>query len=916
MTLKQTLKEKLFPSLKHEEDSLAYWRERILFAMLGCGILLSPVVFPPTLIMLVRERLWALVVIDTIVLAAGLYLFFSKRFSYRFRALGSLFLLYCIGAGVLANVGPISGATAWLFGFAVMTGLLLGLRAVCAAIAINLITLIVFGYFILTGHIVFPALAVFNMERGLVILVNFLFTNTVAAMSAAVMVRGLEIISRRQQETVASLHRKIEEHQVSEKALRESEENFRQAEKAAKLNESRLETLLQLYQMTGDHLSEIAEFVMEQAVRLTNSTIGYIAFLNDDETVLTMHAWSTLARKQCRIQDKPIEYAVADTGLWGEAVRQRRPVITNDYPAECPFKKGIPEGHVLIQRHMNVPCFDGNRIVVLAGVGNKQSDYNESDVLQLNLLMIGMWRIIQRKRAEEALRSEKERFRILLQQAPFGMVLVDKTGKFTYANTRFTEIFGYDLNDIPDGRTWFRLAYPDPEYRRKVIGSWKDDLARHGDLQQRPRIFDVVCRDGRKKVIHFMPVRLESGENLVSFEDITGRMALEDQLRHAQKMEAVGTLAGGVAHDFNNLLQGIGGYAQILLMDKTADDPAYTKLKGIENSVERAAKLVRQLLLFSRKAVSERRNLNLGQEVALAVRILERTIPRMIDIEIHSSSRLWTVKADPVQIEQMILNLGVNAADAMPDGGKLILQAENMTIAQNELIQYPDAKPGKYVLITVTDTGIGMDPETVHHIFEPFFTTKVVGKGTGLGLSSVYGIVVSHGGLIQCDSRSGRGTTFRIFFPAIETETADILSAAPDKALTGGTETILIVDDEADIRDLVSQMLGRYGYSVMAAASGEAALQRHAECDARIDLTILDLSMPGMGGFRCLQELLKMNSHAAILIASGYSVDAQITRSLESGAAGFIQKPYQMSELLNRVRDILDKDQPVGQVGR
>ncbi len=907
MTIKQFLKEKLFPPLKHAEDSLAYWRERILYAILACGLVLSPVIIPSTLEVIVMERLWVLGAIDAGVLIGSIYLFFSRHLSYQYRALGTLFFFYGIGAGVLANIGFASGAMAWLFGFAVMTGLLLGLKAVCIALVINIITLIGIGYLVASGKLVTLLPADMGMDMLLTGMVNFLFIKVVVSVSAAVMVRGLEIISRRQQETAASLHRKIEEHQESEKALRESEENFRQAEKAAKLNESRLETLLQLYQMTGDHLSEIAEFVMEQAVRLTNSTIGYIAFLNDDETVLTMHAWSKLARKQCRIQDKPIEYAVAETGLWGEAVRQRRPVITNDYPAECPFKKGIPEGHVPIQRHMNVPCFDGNRIVVLAGVGNKQSDYNESDVLQLNLLMMGMWRIIQRKRAEEALRSEKERFRILLQQAPFGMVLVDKTGKFTYANTRFTEIFGYDLNDIPDGRTWFRLVYPDPEYRKKVIGSWKDDLKLHGNLQHQPRIFDVICKDGRKKVIHFLPVRLESGENLVSFEDITGRMALEDQLRHAQKMEAVGTLAGGVAHDFNNLLQGIGGYAQILLMDKTADDPAYTKLKGIENSVERAAKLVRQLLLFSRKAVSERRSLNLGQEVALAVRILERAIPRMIEIGIHSSSRLWTVKADPVQIEQMILNLGVNAADAMPDGGKLVIQTDNMAVTPNEAIQYPDAKPGKYVLITVTDTGTGMDTETLNHIFEPFFTTKVVGKGTGLGLSSVYGIVVSHGGFIECDSQSGKGTTFRIFFPAIETETADILSAAPDKALTGGTETILIVDDEADIRDMVSQMLGRYGYSVTAAASGEAALQCHAECDARIDLTILDLSMPGMGGFRCLQELLKMNSHAAILIASGYSVDAQITRSLESGAAGFIQKPYQMSELLNRVRDILDK---------
>ena len=513
----------------------------------------------------------------------------------------------------------------------------------------------------------------------------------------------------------------------------------------------------------------------------------------------------------------------------------------------------------------------------------------------------------ERLRAEKALSFERERFETLLQQAPFGMLLVDQTGRFTYANFKFTEIVGYDLNDVPNGRTWFRRAYPNPEYRKQVISSWKNDLERYRVGEHRPRVFDVVCKDGRKKVIHFIPVNLETGENLVACEDITERMMMEDQLRHAQKMEAVGTLAGGVAHDFNNLLQGIGGYAQLLLMDKSPANPDYVKLKYIEKLVERAATLVRQLLLFSRKADSERRPLDLVGEVASAVRILERTLPRMIEIETHSTGRLWTIQADPVQIEQVLLNLGVNAADAMPDQGKLCIQMQNMTLDIQDVHKHFDARPGNYVLLTVSDTGIGMDPETVKHIFEPFFTTKSIGRGTGLGLASVYGIVKSYGGHIQCHSEPDRGTTFRIYFPAVAAQNADTVPDATDIVTREGTETILVVDDEPDIRNLISQMLRRFGYTVIHASNGEEALRCHAERKESIALTILDLGMPGMGGFRCLQELLHVDAQARILIASGYSADVMVKKALKSGAVGFIGKPYQLTELMNRIRDILDE---------
>ncbi len=515
--------------------------------------------------------------------------------------------------------------------------------------------------------------------------------------------------------------------------------------------------------------------------------------------------------------------------------------------------------------------------------------------------------LAERKRAEVSAHYERERFQTLLQHAPIGILTIDKTGRFTYANPKFAEIFGYGLTDVPDGRTWFRLAYPDPQYRKQVIDDWKNDLKAIRPGEQRPRVFDVVCKDGGRKTINFIPVSLETGENLIVCEDITERLTLEDQLQHAQKMEAVGILAGGVAHDFNNLLQAISGYTQLLLMDKIDGDPDYSRLQSIEKAIARAAQLVRQLLLFSRKEAAARRNVNINQEIGQVVRILERAIPRMIEIELRPGSRLWTMKADPAQIEQALLNLGINAADAMPDGGRLVIQTRNVVMAENHARQHIGAPPGNYVLLSVSDTGCGMDKETLSHIFEPFFTTKGIGKGTGLGLASVYGIVKGHGGYIHCESSSGQGTTFTIYLPAIGHEDADAFPHSLETPPEGGTETILVVDDVPDIRRLTSQTLQRFGYTVLTADSGEEALQIHAERKVPIDLTILDLGMPGIGGNRCLRELLAGNPSAKILIASGYCADDTVKKALEAGAAGFIGKPYQITELLTRVRGLLEE---------
>ena len=429
---------------------------------------------------------------------------------------------------------------------------------------------------------------------------------------------------------------------------------------------------------------------------------------------------------------------------------------------------------------------------------------------------------------------------------------------------------------------------------------------------------DSNSKDGLTQIHSIAELVLDDSGNPVKvtgvIQDITERKRMEKekenlqvQLQQAQKMEAIGTLAGGISHDFNNLLQAINGYAQLLLMDKQNEDPEYKSLKAIQDAGFRASDLVRQLLLFSRKADSTQRPIELQQEVEQAKKILERTIPKMIDIQVHTGARLWSINADPVQMGQMLLNLGTNAADAMPDSGRLLFEIENATLDDDYTNRHLGALPGNYVLLSVSDTGEGMDKETQEKIFEPFFTTKEIGKGTGLGLASVYGIVKSHKGYITCYSEVGLGTTFKIYFPAIVKPEVRETRDGERKPIPRGAETILLVDDEESIREFAQQALMKFGYTVMTASTGEEALERYSTKPNEIDLIVTDLGMPGMGGHRFLQELIRLNPAVKVIIASGYAISGQVKQSMEAGAMGYVGKPYQLADLLKTVREVLDE---------
>ncbi|MBU1741703.1 MAG: response regulator, partial [Proteobacteria bacterium] len=421
-----------------------------------------------------------------------------------------------------------------------------------------------------------------------------------------------------------------------------------------------------------------------------------------------------------------------------------------------------------------------------------------------------------------------------------------------------------------------------------------------GDVKWLQASMVVVDWEGRSAILAIMNDVTESIKARLEINK------LQDQLSQSQKMEAIGTLAGGVAHDFNNILQAISGYVQLLLVKRDESDADYGALSEIDASVERAGQLIRQLLTFSRRIERALEPVDLNQEVLHACQFLERTIPKMILIENRLAGDLKQVSADKTQINQILMNLGSNASHAMPEGGRLVIETGNIHLDEFHCRANPDLEPGEYVFLRVSDNGHGIEEATIKHIFEPFFTTKGLGQGTGLGLATVYGIVTAHSGHVTCQSQVGQGTSFAIYLPAIETQPHKRAEEAGLEAEhLGGSETILLVDDERAILDAAEEMLHHYGYQTITASSGEEALDKYRTKGALIDVVILDLGMPGMGGQSCLKKILEFDPAARVIIASGYSAEGQIEEVIQSGAMDFIGKPYRLAELLRKIRGVL-----------
>jgi PAS domain S-box-containing protein len=570
-------------------------------------------------------------------------------------------------------------------------------------------------------------------------------------------------------------------------------------------------------------------------------------------------------------------------------------------------------------------------IALEAGSGLDQAILRGIKVVALfvGLLLVslaGITIVLKRRLNQKilGLRESEERFRLSMEAVNDGVWDWDIQSGHVYYSPGYVRMLGYETTDVPAHvESWIELIHSEDkesafrgnmdcienrtesfavEFRMQARdGSWKWILGRGR----------AVGRDASGKAMRLIGTHQDITERKQAEQE---REKLQSQLHQAQKMESVGILAGGVAHDFNNLLHVIRGNIELLARNLSRDPQSENRLESVSRALDRAARLVQQLLFFSRKAEPGKEWVDLNQEVREAVRMLERTIPKMVALELHLDPDIWPISGDPVQIEQVLLNLANNSVDAMPDGGRLVIETGNVELDADFVRLHPGASTGPHVFLTVSDTGCGMDAMTRKHVFDPFFTTKEVGQGTGLGLASVYGIITAYGGYIQCYSEPGQGTTFRIYLPALEggetgAEASQNVANVPNpqRAEDQDNQTILVVDDEREIRELTQEALEDFGYVVLSAANGEEALDIYQEHGQTIDLILLDLNMPGMGGHKCLQELQRLNPTVRVLISSGYSANVQAAESLKSGAVGFIGKPYQLKELEAAVREALGK---------
>ena len=525
-----------------------------------------------------------------------------------------------------------------------------------------------------------------------------------------------------------------------------------------------------------------------------------------------------------------------------------------------------------------------------------------------NLIRGSILDITERKRGEEALRESEERYRSLVNNATYGIYWVTLDGDLLDANPAMVQMLGYaSIEELLDIDNCLHL-YRDPTVREAVATRYRN--YDRGDVtvewkRKNGKIISVRLIGRRTR-----DVRRNTDCVEVIVEDVTERIALEKQLRQGQKFEAIGQLAGGIAHDFNNMIGAILGWAEIGLDETGADTRLHRHFEKIRHQAVRAAALTKQLLAFARRQLLEPRNIDLNHSVTETLSLLEKVIGSNIEIRTKLAQNLTLVRADPTQVDQVIMNLCINARDAMPAGGHLIIETGEATFDEKYCAVQTAARPGHYTMLAVTDTGTGMDAATLDRIFEPFFTTKETGKGTGLGLATVYGIVSQHDGFLQVYSEVNVGTTFRIYLPVTPIAEKAPVDEEDTGPVRGGVETILIAEDHEGLRELARETLANLGYDVLLANDGEEAVRVFQANRDRIDLLLLDVVLPKMNGPEAYAQICAEKHDVPVIFATGYSPEMELLRSAQELGLTVLQKPYVPRELARRVRETLDR-QPV-----
>jgi two-component system cell cycle sensor histidine kinase/response regulator CckA len=592
-------------------------------------------------------------------------------------------------------------------------------------------------------------------------------------------------------------------------------------------------------------------------------------------------------------------------GLTEYVIRTGQPLLVSDQQIEQMAADGLIE---LIgapsSEWLGVPLKRGERTFGVLVVQSYQEDfhYSERDRELLIFVSQHIADALWRKQAENEIKESQRFLAAIFNGIQDGISVLDRNLNILQVNQAMDKWYAHQLPLA--GKKCFQ-AYHGRTEPCRVCPTLRALNAGTPQMDVVP----LVGSNGQRGwlELYAFPLFDHAGSVVGVIEyvrDISERRLLEERFLQAQKMESIGLLAGGIAHDFNNILGGILGYASWLKTNIKSDHPFFRPVDTIEKSACRAAELTAQLLAFARGGKYDIRSSSLNSVISESLKILAGTLDKSITIETILDDSMPTVEIDVGQIQQVLINLCVNARDAMPEGGRLTIQSATTCLNESDVRNRPEAKPGWFAVLSVSDTGLGMDDSVRGRIFEPFFTTKEKGKGTGLGLAMVYGVVKNHGGFVNVYSEAGEGSTFRVYLPL--SGKPEVQEAGSEAELTGGHETVLVIDDEEAIREVAADILGSYGYRVCLAADGEEGISFFRREFRRIDLVILDMIMPRQGGRETFLELRKIDPKVRVLFSTGYSQNGKVSEILALGVKGFIQKPYQVKDLLAKVRDILD----------
>ncbi len=666
--------------------------------------------------------------------------------------------------------------------------------------------------------------------------------------------------------------------------------------------------LLEIYENAA-HLteSELHERALTQAIRITDSEIGFFHALSDDQETVFLTTWDRGTLGACKVPALR-HYPVSKAGNWVDCVRQRRPVLYNDYQTS-PNRKGLPEGHVPLRRFMSIPVMEGDKVLFILGVGNKPSDYEERDMVQLHIVANELYKITMKRRTEEALRRSEEFIRNILDTVDEGFIVVDRDRRILAANRAYRAWnnetgAGFAGENSIVGRHCYEVSH---KKGRPCDEEGEDCAVKRVFETGEPQVAMHKHEDAKGNVLYVetkaFPLRDAEGRVVSAIEtihNITERHLLEEQQLKSQKLEAIGTLAGGIAHDFRNLLQGVFGYISLAKMDMDDKGKALADIGQAEKALNMSINLTNQLLTFSKGGKPAKKRLGILPVVQSAVKFAlsgSRSYDRLTYDE-----DVWPVEADEGQIAQVVQNLVLNASEAMPDGGPVDISVSNVRAGERGA-----GGEGKFISIVIEDAGVGIPKQCLSRIFDPYFTTKQ--KGSGLGLATSYSIIKNHGGMIDVMSEEGKGSTFSIYLPACADQAEETFRPASAASWRNGK--VLVMDDEELVRDVAAQMLEALGHEAVCTENGEEAIEKLKEAirsGSPFHAAILDLTVKGgMGGAQVAARLAEIDPEIKIIVSSGYSDNSVISNYRAYGFSASLGKPYTIEVLRDTLGGLLHR---------